>query len=137
MIIADTGPLVALFDKDDQHHKLCKRSLQTLNEPLITTWSVLTEAMYLLNFSPHAQDYLLEFIESTGTIVHGGNSQTLVRIRQLVKQYADLPMDFTNASLIALAEEEKIGTIFTLDHKDFTIYTPKHVKKMRLIPEQK
>lgn len=61
MIIIDTGPLVALFDKDDQYHNLCKKSLKLIKEPMITNWPVLTETMYLLSFSPVAQDLCLEF----------------------------------------------------------------------------
>lgn len=137
MIIIDTGPLVALFDKDDQYHNLCKKSLKLIKEPLITNWPVLTETMYLLSFSPLAQDLCLEFIESAGIIVRGGDSQEMLRIRQLMKQYKDLPIDFTDASIIVLAEAENIKTIFTLDHKDFRIYSPKHLKAFRLIPEQK
>jgi len=55
----------------------------------------------------------------------------------LMKQYKDLPIDFTDASIIVLGEAENIKTIFTLDHKDFRIYSPKHIKALRLIPEQK
>jgi len=137
VIIIDTGPLVALFDKDDQYHNLCKKSLKLIKEPLITNWPVLTESMYLLSFSPVAQDLCLEFIESAGIIVRGGDSQEMPRIRQLMKQYKDLPIDFTDASIIVLGEAENIKTIFTLDHKDFRIYSPKHIKALRLIPEQK
>ncbi len=137
MIIIDTGPLVALFDKDDQYHNLCKKSLRLIKEPLITNWPVLTKAMYLLNFSSIAQDLCLSFIESAGIAVHGGNSHDLFRIRQLMEKYSDLPIDFTDASIIALAEAEKISTIFTLDHKDFRIYSPKHTKRFRIVPEQK
>jgi len=99
VIIIDTGPLVALFDKDDQYHNLCKKSLKLIKEPLITNWPVLTESMYLLSFSPVAQDLCLEFIESAGIIVRGGDSQEMPRIQQLMKQYKDLPIDFTDASI--------------------------------------
>lgn len=137
MIIIDTGPLVALFDRDDQYHALCKKSLGQIKEPMITTWPVLTETMYLLNFSTVAQDLCLEFIQSAGIAVQVGNSLAIQRIRQLMLQYSDLPIDFTDASIIALAEAEYITTIFTIDHKDFRIYSPKHAKRFHLIPEHK
>jgi predicted nucleic acid-binding protein len=137
MIIIDTGPLVSLFDKDDRYHGLCKDVLRRIREPIITNWPVLTEAMYLLNFSSLAQELCLEFIESGGVFIQGGDSQHIYRIHQLMEQYSDLPIDFTDASLIVLAESEKITTIFTLDHKDFRIYAPKHIKRFLLIPAQK
>jgi hypothetical protein len=40
-----------------------------------------------------------------------------------MKQYADLPMDLADATLVALAERLKIQTIFTID-RDFHIYRP-------------
>jgi len=45
MIIVDTGPFVALFDKDDQHHELCKKTLREIKEPLITNSAVLTKRL--------------------------------------------------------------------------------------------
>ena len=137
MIIIDTGPLVALFDKSDNYHKICKQTLRNICEPIITTWPVLTEVMYLLNFSSSAQEICFEFIESGGVDVQSVDTKHLHRIRQLMKHYADLPMDFADASLVALAEEKKVSTIFTIDHRDFRIYVPKHSKSFRIIPQTK
>ena len=44
----DTGPLVALFDRDDQYHCVCVEVLKEIRGALITTWPVLTECFYLL-----------------------------------------------------------------------------------------
>ncbi|MCP5002408.1 MAG: PIN domain-containing protein [Planctomycetes bacterium] len=137
MIIIDTGPLVALFDKSDKYHKICKKTLRNICEPITTTWPVLTEVMYLLNFSSAAQEICFEFIESGGVDVQTVDTNHLHRIRQLMKHYADLPMDFADASLVALAEEKKVSTIFTIDHRDFRIYVPKHSKSFRIIPKTK
>lgn len=136
MIIVDTGPLVALFDKDDSYNKLCKSLLRQIDEPLITTCPVLTEVMYLLNFSSLAQELCLEFIESGGVEIYSESSKHIYRIHNLMKQYQDLPIDFADASIIALSEEKKISAIFTLDHKHFRIYAPKHIKTFHLIPEK-
>jgi predicted nucleic acid-binding protein len=48
MILVDTGPLVALFDRRDADHQPCRRLLADLTEPLCTTVPVLTEAFHLL-----------------------------------------------------------------------------------------
>lgn len=136
MIIIDTGPLVALFDKSDYYHHLCKEILKHICEPLITTWPVLTEVMYLLNSSFRAQELCLEFLESGGVDIPSEDSNQLHRIHQLMKQYADLPIDFADASIVTLAERYKISNIFTLDHKHFRIYKPKHLKTFHIIPEK-
>jgi len=56
VILVDAGPLVALVDADDQYHEQCVSTLKSLQEPLATVWPPLTEAMYLLNDLPPAQE---------------------------------------------------------------------------------
>jgi predicted nucleic acid-binding protein len=130
----DTGPFVALFDKDDQHHDLCKKTLKEIKEPLITNCAVLTETMYLLSFSLKAQELFLDYLQMAGIVLHNIHFEFIPRIRQLLHKYDDLPIDFTDASLVALAEAENIKTIFTLDHRHFSVYSPKHVGRFCLIP---
>lgn len=43
------------------------------------------------------------------------------RILALMEKYRDLPMDFADACLVAMSEEEKDSLVVTLD-KDFSIY---------------
>ena len=136
MILMDTGPLVALFDKSDRYHAICKKELSHLKDELKTTWPVLTEVMYLLNFSCLAQDLCFEFLEAGAVSIDASEETRLTRIHELMKQYNDLPMDFADASLVALGEEEGISRIFTLDRKDFRIYRPKSIKNFDLIPEK-
>jgi len=46
----------------------------------------------------------------------------LPRIRELLRKYADRPMDLADAALIRIAEREGIRKIFTVDKKDFAVY---------------
>ena len=39
-----------------------------------------------------------------------------------MKNYADLPMDFADATLVCLAAETRIQNVITFDRKDFAIY---------------
>jgi predicted nucleic acid-binding protein len=50
-----------------------------------------------------------------------------------MKKYADLPMDYADATLVCLAAEAGIQNIATFDKKDFTIYTLPAKKKFNLI----
>jgi hypothetical protein len=56
--LVDTGPLVAVLDRDDPDHPRCIEAFRQARPPLVTTWPVLTEAAYLLAFSRRAQDGL-------------------------------------------------------------------------------
>lgn len=134
MIIIDTGPIVAFFDKDDQYHHQCIEILKEIKEPLITTWPVITEAFYLLNFSVNIQDDLWQFIQRGGIRIEPLEENTYFRIRELMKKYHDLPMDLADSTLVVLGEEKRLSTVFTLDHKDFSIYRPQHKRRFTLIP---
>ena len=46
----------------------------------------------------------------------------LRRCFDLMQRYADTPMDFADASIVAAAEQVGTDKVFTLDHKHFGIY---------------
>ena len=47
-VIVDTGPIVALLDADERHHGWARMQFESLNAPLLTCESVLSEACFLL-----------------------------------------------------------------------------------------
>lgn len=136
MILIDTGPIVAFFDKDDRYHSLCIEFLKEIKEPLVTTWPVLTECFYLLNFSWEVQDSLWLFTQRGGVEIYPLEKDLLNRCRELMKQYRDLQMDLADATLVVLAGILGVSKIFTLDHKDFSIYRVKQKKRFTLIPSK-
>jgi predicted nucleic acid-binding protein len=134
MILLDTGPIVAFFDASDNYHTLCIETLKEINEPLFTSWPVLTEAFYLLAFSWKAQDNLWEFMMRGGVEVLSLDVRMQVRCRELMRKYNDLPMDLADGTLVVLGESKKIEKVFTLDHKDFKVYRIAPKKRFRLLP---
>lgn len=48
MILVDTGFWLALASSKDRHHQAAKQALAKVDEPLITTWPVMTETCHLL-----------------------------------------------------------------------------------------
>ncbi len=135
MILIDTGPIVALFDKNDNYHDKCLSLLKTIKEPLITTMPVLTKAFYLLGFSWQVQDALWEFVNQGGIQIYDLKGEQFKRCRELMKKYKDPPMDLADATIVSAAETVNISTIFTID-KDFRVYRTKQGKNFRLIPGQ-
>jgi predicted nucleic acid-binding protein len=124
MILVDTGPLVALIHEDDDQHEICKETFRAITEPLGTVWPVLTEAMYLLNFSWDGQVALWEMIEAGAVEILPLGTDDVPRMRELMRKYRDLPMDLADAALVRVAERERLRRIFTLDRRDFQIYRP-------------
>ena len=118
MTLCDTGPLVALVDRDDPHHARCVAALQALPaQPLLTTWPCLTEAMYLLwrIGGLLAQDELWGYLADGLVVLHIPAANEWERIRTLMQQYHDAPMDLADASLVTAAERLQLRRIFTLD----------------------
>lgn len=122
MILVDTGPLVGLFDATDHSHAGCRRILSRLDDRLATTLPVLTEAFHLLRPLEHRVSGLIDFIRDGGAAVIPLEPDSLSRCFELMQQYADLPMDFADASIVAAAEQMGTDKVFTLDHKHFGIY---------------
>jgi uncharacterized protein len=134
MILVDAGPLVALLDGSDARHELCTIALESIQEPLLTVWPALTEAMYLLRFSLEAQEAVFGDIERGTLLTADLTTGDCTRMRHLMRKYRDLPMDLADAALVAVAERERISRIFTLDRKDFEIYRPTGIRRFDIIP---
>lgn len=124
MIIADTGFFFALSNRQDAYHQKARQALATVSEPLITTYPVLTETCYLLsNYGDSGiQCNFLKTILAGAAEVFHLKPHNLDRMIQLMERYADLPMDFADASLVALAEQLGHGRILTVDRRDFNTY---------------
>ena len=125
MILVDTGPLVALFDPADAAHGRCVETLMTITGPMATTSPVLTETFHLLRPGSVGALGLIDFVSEVGLQVLFMDEKDLARSFELMVQYADVRMDFADASLVASAERHGVGTVFTIDRNDFTTYRMK------------
>jgi hypothetical protein len=122
MILLDTGPLVALFDPRDADHQWARDVLRRVRTPLFTTAAVLTEVFHLLDPKSRGSAAVREFVAAGGARVWFLSEGSLRRCFALMDKYADHPMDFADASLVAAGEALRITRVFTLDRTDFTAY---------------
>jgi predicted nucleic acid-binding protein len=122
MILADTGPLVALFDAKDPEHDRCVSMLKRLRGSLWTTTPVLTEAFHMLQPQSVGSDRLREFRAKGGLNVWFLDGDALTRAFELMELYRDHPMDLADASLVTGAEALGTRHVFTLDRRDFLTY---------------
>jgi predicted nucleic acid-binding protein len=119
-IVVDAGPLIALFDRNDRHHRRAVEFIRNRQLDLITSLPVLTEAAFLLRFSLAAQRDLLWWTYRAMEIDHETRAD-LPRMVALLDKYRDMPADFADVSLVALAERRNIWRIASVD-KDFAVY---------------
>jgi uncharacterized protein len=119
--ILDTGPLVAAFRRSevkDPFTPWASKLIRSLPYPLFTCDAVLTEAAYFLG----SAEELLKAVER-GLLVSRFETQAAApRLRELIKKYADHPMDFADACLVCMSEQTRDSRIVTIDRSDFTTY---------------
>lgn len=138
MILADTGFFVALANRNDTFHLQARHQLQSLTEVLITTYPVIVETSYLIyeRAGQTAQFKFFKQLMTESIQIFEFHDAHLERAIQLMQQYSDLPMDFADASLVALAEEIKENRILTTDIRDFSIYRYAKTQSFNLLLSQ-
>jgi predicted nucleic acid-binding protein len=121
MTLLDTGPLVAMLDGTDAQHAWATATTRRLTPPLVTCEAVISEACFLLHGAPRARRQLRLWAESEYLLHKPADRPALLRALALMERYANVPMSFADACLVALAESIPGTRLFTLD-RDFLIY---------------
>lgn len=117
MIIADTGPLVALFNPRDSYHEWSLEILSTLSPPLWTCEAVLTEAAYLTGQPAKLIKKVAAGILRLGIDIEAQSDA----IGRLIRQYGPR-MELTDACVVRMSELFRESKVLTLDRRDFSIY---------------
>ena len=124
----------SLLDRSQTHHLRCRRAFADWTGPLVSTEAVLTEAIHLLAAVHGGRAACVDFFLSGGALLVPSSMTSWQRVRKLLDKYAALPMDFADATLVALAEELDCTSVFTTDRSDFSVYRVKGRKPFRIVP---
>ncbi len=119
--IVDTGPLVAFFDRAEQHHRWVAERVEQLEAPLLVCEPVLAEAMYLLARYSRAQDALFELLQNGALNIAFRIEEHVGALRKLLQKYRDTPMSLADACVVRMAEIHERHAVLTLD-SDFSVY---------------
>ncbi len=133
-VLLDTGPFVALLDRNEQSHGRCLEFFRSFTGNLLTTEPVLTDAIYLLGPSARAKKACIDFVLEGGAILVPQSSASLGRAALLMAKYDDVPMDFADATLVVLAEDTGIDEVLTLDQRGFNAYRMSGKRRFTLRP---
>lgn len=121
-VLLDTGPLVAYLDAGDQWHRRCAAKWPALLERLVTTDAVVTEACHLAQRASGSAGLPLEFLLDMTIPILPFERRLHRHAARLMRDYADLPMDYADASLVTLAEAFGLARVFTTDRRGFGAY---------------
>jgi predicted nucleic acid-binding protein len=119
--IVDTGPLVAFFDRSEQHHLWAAERIEELEPPLLVCEPVLTETLFLLVPYAGGQEVLFEFLSNGALKVAFRIEEHVGALRRTLAKYSDIPMSLADACVVRMAEIHEGHSVLTLD-SDFSIY---------------
>lgn len=133
-LLLDTGGLVTLLDRSQRDHAAFVEFFERWQGAVVSTEAVLTEASHLLGRVPGGRTVCLDFVLAGGVTLIPSSRATLEGCRALVERYADVPMDFADATLVVLAEDLGTNLILTTDRKDFSMYRIGGRRGFELVP---
>jgi predicted nucleic acid-binding protein len=126
-LIADSGALYALYDKDDAYHTRVREVVERERGAIVVPVAILAELDYLL------REFLgieaeLDFLDS---VIRGAfnlepfTGGDVERCRELVAGYRDLDLGLADAAVIATAERLGVPRVLTVDERDFRAVRPR------------
>jgi uncharacterized protein len=121
ILIVDTGPLVAYFDGNDQHHAWAIEQFRTYPAPYFTCEAVLSEVDHLLEKANVPSGAIFEALRSGALEIGFHLSEQTTAVERLKLAYKDVPMSLADACLVRMAELAERAKVITLD-SDFRIY---------------
>lgn len=135
--LVDTGVLVAFMRESDYWHAEAVRLFHETEGPLVTTAAITSEFFYFMGQFRHSLPKAWDVFDAEIAVIADIRQSDLPALRQLMLRYADRPMDFADATLVHIAERERISDILTVDHNDFEIYQIGRHKKFRTLPKRR
>jgi predicted nucleic acid-binding protein len=133
-VLVDTGPIVAILSRRDEHHRACVETLRDMPGPLFTCWPVITEVAWLLRRDSNAIQQLLGSIEVGLFEILALTTADAKPISAIMKKYRNIRIQLADASLVHLAARDGVDTVFTLDRRDFSVYRLPRGKLFRILP---
>jgi len=135
--LLDTGPLVAYLVASEKEHPQVVARLDTFTGQLVTTNAVITEAMHFVVKARKGPALLSEFVAQSGLqVVDFSQADDLAEAARRMEKYADLPMDYADATLVLLGERLKVFEILTLDRRGFSVFKTSRGKRFKLLLDQ-
>ena len=133
-LLLDTGAFVALVDRSERRHADCVAVLEDWSGGIVTTEAVVTETLYLVGPRWQAQKQCLAFLLRGAFTMVPASLTSLQRVSALMEKYADVPMDYADATLVALGEDLASNLVFTLDRRGFSTYRLNQRKAFQIVP---
>jgi predicted nucleic acid-binding protein len=120
-VVLDSGPLVAILNRNDEFHPWAVSQLSDIDGKIITCEAVAAETYFLIRHVPGAVAQFLSLLERGVVSLEFDLRGNLSAVATLMRKYQDIPMSLADACLVRMSERQESSRIFTLD-SDFTFY---------------
>jgi predicted nucleic acid-binding protein len=120
-VLFDTGPLVALLDRREEHHNWVLDQMSRLRPPFYTCEAVIAESWYLLRENSPGRKAILGMLSNRALDVPFRLTAEICEIEAFIERYENVPMSLADACLVRMSELMHDCVLFTLD-SDFRIY---------------
>ena len=136
MVIADTGPLYALIDRNDAWHERVTAWWTAQARHIRVPITVLPEVCYLLQarISAQAEQAFVRSVANGEFIIEPVESDDVIRASALMREYLDFPLGFVDATVIAVAERLGAREILTTDRRHFSAVRTNGSRLVSLVP---
>lgn len=133
-IIADTSGMLVLLDADHALHAPARALLE--RESVIVPSSVICEVDYMATtrLGVATAETFLEDLVSGAYDLMQVELADVQRALELMQGYGDAHIGFVDASIMALAERYHLSRILTLDRRHFSMFRPKGLTHLELLP---
>jgi predicted nucleic acid-binding protein len=134
-VLVDTGALFALLDHQDSWHARMRDWLMRASAAILVPMTVIQETALLVEsrLGPAREAEFLRLAAGGAFDIRPGG-EDLARSADLVDAYADFPLGFVDASIVAIAERLDIRDLLTTDRRHFGAVRPAHCERLRLLP---
>ena len=133
-LLLDTGAWVALVDRREREHGRCVQALQEVTGRLVSTEAVLTETLWLVGGLRDGPRRCAEFVRRGTVTLVPVSPESLARAVDLMARYHNVPMDYADATLVALGEDLSLDCVFTLDRRGFGVYRLHGRRPFQIVP---
>lgn len=136
--LLDTGPLVGILDSSEPDHESVRGFLARAQQlRFITSGAVVTEAFYFLADVKDGPARLVSFLQAGAIEIRDVfAAHPLDAAVRLMSKYADIPMDFPDATLVGLAEQTGTANVLTLDRRGFATFRYGRNRRFNLLLDE-
>ena len=133
-VLLDTGPIVATLDPRDQWHEQSARAFERYAPRCVTSEAVVTEACYFASRAGRSGAIVLDMLLDLEIPIVSIEHRGLRTAARLMDQYSSVPMDFADATIVALAEVFGIHRVLTLDRRGFSVFRSAIGERFDVLP---